>query len=164
MNEADNYNRLGNACVENKDLAGAIENYTRAIELGTKKEAVYNNRGQAFAVLGQHEEAIADLEKFLKLKSGHRFASLVEKEIKALAAPNTRVYLSKVTQSSLQSCLCGAGGYSTPIPVYNITAETDKGTINFQTTEFHGKYSPITIYVNQDTEEVTTSGYLLLES
>ncbi len=160
-NEAGSFIKAGDRCVESGDLRGAVENYTRAIELRTTRSEVYNNRGQVLAALGEHEKAIADLERFLKLKSDRRFTPLIEEELRALKLPKTVVILGRVTKSELKSCLCGAGEYGVATPLYLITTETEKGTISFETTEFHGKYSLITIYQNADTGEVLTSGYLL---
>jgi len=162
MNEADNHIKLGDTCIENEDLNCAVENYTRAIELGTATETVYNNRAQIFAVMGQNDKAIADLEKFLTLKSGHRFSSLIKEEIKALKMPNIRVNLARVIESKLTSCLCGGGEYVITTPVFNMTAQTKDGTFTFDSTELHGKYSLISLYLNAETNEVITSGYLLL--
>ncbi len=160
--KANSYIQQGDTSIESEDLTGALENYTKAIELDTDREAVYNNRGQVLAALGQYDEAIADLEQFLKLKSGRRFASLVEEEIKALKMPDTRVYLARVTQSKLTSCLCGGGEYVITTPVFNMTVQTKNDTITFDSIELHGKYSLITLYLKADTGEVITTGYFLL--
>ena len=164
MNEADNYIKLGDTCVESEDPAGAVENYTRAIELGASSEVIYNNRAQVLAVMGQKDKAIADLGKFLMLKSGRRFSSLIEEEIKALKMPDAKVNLARVIESKLTSCLCGGGEYVITTPVFNMTAQTKDGTITFDSTELHGKYSLISLYLNTKTSEVITTGYLLLGS
>ena len=157
---ADSYIEQGDACLKSGDLTGAVENCTKAIELGTGHEMVYYNRGQVYAVQGFYQEAIADLEQFLKLKSSRRFTSLIKEEIEALRMPSIKVYLAQVTETNLKSCLCGTAGTVTPL--YSTTVQIKDGAITFETTELHIKDSLITVYFNTETKEVITTGYCLL--
>ena len=91
---AETYIEQGDACLKSGDLTGAVENYTKAIKLGTDNEAIYYNRGQVYAVQGVYQEAIADLEQFLKLKSSRRLTSLIKEEVEALRMPSIKVYLA----------------------------------------------------------------------
>ncbi len=51
-----------------KDSAGAIADYTRAIELGSTNPAAYNNRGNARAENNDRDGAIADYTRAIELK------------------------------------------------------------------------------------------------
>ena len=56
------YNRA-NAKVQESDMDGAIDDYNAALTLDTNyKDAIYN-RGNTHALVGNHEDAIADFEK-----------------------------------------------------------------------------------------------------
>lgn len=160
MNNANTYSQQGDACLQSGDLSCAVENYTKAIELGTNREAVYYNRGQAYAVQGLYKEAIADLEQFLKLTPRRHYTYLAEEDIKALRIPNIKVYLTRVTESSLKSCLCATSGTVTTL-LFSTIVQTKDGLISFETTELHGKDNLITVYHSLDTNKVITTGYLL---
>ena len=52
---------------EGADLAAAIDDYTKAIDLNPAYAMAYNNRGYAMARLDQPEAALADLDRAIKL-------------------------------------------------------------------------------------------------
>ena len=52
---------------EQKDYDGAIENYTKAIELNPNDAIAYNNRGNAYCNKGECDKAIADYNKAIEL-------------------------------------------------------------------------------------------------
>jgi tetratricopeptide (TPR) repeat protein len=64
------------------DLAGAIADYDRAIELDPRLAFAYRNRGNARLKKGDLAGAIADYEAFLKLAPNHPSAP----EARALVA------------------------------------------------------------------------------
>ncbi|MCW7080625.1 MAG: tetratricopeptide repeat protein [Candidatus Methanospirare jalkutatii] len=57
---------LGNALYEQKDFKNSIKAYSISLELHEYAEA-YNNRGVAYAKLGEHKRAIEDYDKAIKL-------------------------------------------------------------------------------------------------
>lgn len=64
---ADAYNNRGAAYVSLKDIAAAVRDFTRSIELAPSANA-YNNRGSVYFSQQKYEEAIADFSASLKLK------------------------------------------------------------------------------------------------
>jgi len=62
----DFFNR-GNAKRENRDLDGAIADYTRAIEINPKLLGAYGNRGYAKNVKGDLDGAIADYTRVIEI-------------------------------------------------------------------------------------------------
>ncbi|XP_055691363.1 tetratricopeptide repeat protein 36 homolog [Lutzomyia longipalpis] len=52
------------------DLTKAVELFTSAIEMAPKRPAPWNNRAQAYRLLGNDEAALSDLEEALKLSGG----------------------------------------------------------------------------------------------
>ena len=59
-----------------KDIAGAIGDYTKAIELGSTNPAAYNNRGNAKAENKDRDGAIADYTRAIELKPVQTEASV----------------------------------------------------------------------------------------
>lgn len=57
----------GDACYQNDDLEGAVKAYTEAIAEDPNAMAPRNNRGNAYARLGQADKAIADFDKAVEL-------------------------------------------------------------------------------------------------
>jgi tetratricopeptide (TPR) repeat protein len=55
----------------NKDLQGAIDDYTRAIELKPDFAEAFNNRGEAYFYLRKYENAISDYSRAISLKPGN---------------------------------------------------------------------------------------------
>jgi tetratricopeptide (TPR) repeat protein len=56
------------------DFAGAIANYTKAIELKPDFLNAWNNRGTALYDLGRYEEAISNCNKAIELKPDYHIA------------------------------------------------------------------------------------------
>lgn len=61
------FNKRGNTKYQHKDYAGAIVDYTKAIELNANEPDVYFNRGAAKAVLEDFYGAMSDFNKDLEL-------------------------------------------------------------------------------------------------
>mmetsp|Transcript_12113 Transcript_12113/g.29790 ORF Transcript_12113/g.29790 Transcript_12113/m.29790 type:complete len:571 (-) Transcript_12113:330-2042(-) len=61
------FKKAGGLCFKNKDFKGAVEQFTKAIELDGKNISLYGNRSVAFLKCGDHEKAIADADKCIKL-------------------------------------------------------------------------------------------------
>jgi len=59
---------LGNALYEQKDFKNSIKAYSISLELHEYAEA-YNNRGVAYAKLGEHKRAIKDYDRAIELNS-----------------------------------------------------------------------------------------------
>ena len=59
---------------KNGDVAGAIANFDKAIELFPEYENAYANRGVAKAQLGKHDEALADFEKAIGISDACEIA------------------------------------------------------------------------------------------
>jgi tetratricopeptide (TPR) repeat protein/tRNA A-37 threonylcarbamoyl transferase component Bud32 len=68
------YFNRGNARYAKGNLAGAIEDYDKAIELDPKKASVYNNRGRARMKKLEFEGALEDFNRFIELKPGYSTA------------------------------------------------------------------------------------------
>lgn len=63
---SEDYVQSGNTKFNNKDLIGAIQDYTSAIELAPNNHEAYNNRGVATSGLGNDRLAIADFNMAVK--------------------------------------------------------------------------------------------------
>jgi tetratricopeptide (TPR) repeat protein len=63
------YNNRGLAYADQGNLARALADYSKAIELNPNFAAAYFNRGALYREQGQKTQAIADLEKYLELDS-----------------------------------------------------------------------------------------------
>jgi len=64
---AEHFFYLGNALYEQKDFENSIKAYSISLELNEYAEA-YNNRGIAYARLGEYDKAVKDYDKAIKLK------------------------------------------------------------------------------------------------
>ncbi|KAJ5494509.1 hypothetical protein N7463_010596 [Penicillium fimorum] len=60
--ESDKLKSEGNALMAKKDYAGAIAQYTKALEIAPANPIYLSNRAAAFSASGQHEKAAADAE------------------------------------------------------------------------------------------------------
>ncbi|CAI7610227.1 unnamed protein product [Penicillium glandicola] len=60
--ESDQLKSAGNALMAKKDYAGAIEQYTKALEIAPANPIYLSNRAAAFSASSQHEKAAADAE------------------------------------------------------------------------------------------------------
>ena len=71
---ADDYSQRGISRFENNDFAGAVADFTKAIELnGQNLEFCYYFRGIALYRLGKLDDALVDLSKAISLKQHPRF-------------------------------------------------------------------------------------------
>ncbi|MBI4617257.1 MAG: tetratricopeptide repeat protein, partial [Planctomycetes bacterium] len=61
------YNNRGNVRADQGDLAGAVADYTRAIDLAPGLWQPWGKRGVALARLGRMDEAEASFERALEL-------------------------------------------------------------------------------------------------
>lgn len=68
------YFNRGNARKEMGDLAGALSDYTKAIELDADLPQVYNNRGNTLKAMGDYEAAIKDYDKAIEINPRFAFA------------------------------------------------------------------------------------------
>ena len=73
------YNNRANARMAKGDFAGAVNDYTKAIELQPADEENYYNRGVAQQARGDYEAAIADFSK-ARLISFRNLLSTLEKK------------------------------------------------------------------------------------
>ncbi|KAJ1884060.1 Small glutamine-rich tetratricopeptide repeat-containing protein 2 [Kickxella alabastrina] len=64
---ADEFKATGNSLVTKKEYVGAIEAYTKAIELVGDNAVYYGNRAAAYSQNGDHEEAVEDANKALEI-------------------------------------------------------------------------------------------------
>lgn len=60
--EAESFKSQGNAAMQQKDYAKAIDLYTKAINLSPTNPIYLSNRAAAYSASNQHEEAVADAE------------------------------------------------------------------------------------------------------
>ena len=78
-NYAYGYTNRANVRVALKNYQGALEDYTRALELAplaTDAWVTLLNRGSTLGALGREQEALVDLEKSVTLSKSDRFALL----------------------------------------------------------------------------------------
>ena len=64
---AQDYFNRGYDCGGNKDYDGAIENYSRTIELNPQDVEAYNNRGNVYKNKGNYDQAIKDYSRAIEL-------------------------------------------------------------------------------------------------
>ncbi len=64
---SEDHKGLGNKFMAEKNYAGAIEEYTKALELDPMNTVLYSNRAAAFSQNNQHEKAVADSQKAIEL-------------------------------------------------------------------------------------------------
>ncbi len=77
---ADDFRNAGNALADKGDWAGAVVEYSKAIELDPKSDLAYEARATAYTQLQEYDKAIADASKAVELKpdrGGPRFARAV---------------------------------------------------------------------------------------
>lgn len=67
VEEAEKYFSDAMECYENKDYEGAINYFTKAIELGANDKVIYVNRGLAYVGAKKYTEAIADCTTAIEL-------------------------------------------------------------------------------------------------
>ena len=72
--EAKLYFNRGRDRYAKKDLEGAIQEFSRAIELKTNYADAYNNRGNAYQKQGNLERAIQDFSRAIELDPNHAYA------------------------------------------------------------------------------------------
>ena len=73
VEEADKYFSDAVKCYENKDYEGAINYFTKAIELGANDKVIYVNRGLAYVGAKKYTEAIDDFTKAIELGTHNEF-------------------------------------------------------------------------------------------
>jgi tetratricopeptide (TPR) repeat protein len=61
------HNNLGNVLADRGDLAGAVEAFSRAVEVKPDYAMAYFNRGTAQSGLGRVDDALADLDRALEI-------------------------------------------------------------------------------------------------
>ena len=61
--EAEAFKSAGNAAMQAKDYAGAIENYSKALNLAPLNAIYLSNRAAAYSASGQHAQASTDAEQ-----------------------------------------------------------------------------------------------------
>ena len=62
------YWRQGNRYYRSKDYGSAVESYSNAIDMQSDIAIFYNNRGTAYADMGENEKALSDFNKAIELK------------------------------------------------------------------------------------------------
>lgn len=84
--EAEKYFSDAMECYENKDYEGAINYFTKAIELGANDKVIYSKRGLTYVHLEDYPKAIGDFSTVIKLdandKSGYADRGFVYLRIK----------------------------------------------------------------------------------
>ncbi len=75
---AEDYFKSGNTKYDLKDYKGAIQDYTKAIELNPKYADAYYNRGIAKIELGQKDNGCLDFSKAGELGHAEAYESIKE--------------------------------------------------------------------------------------
>jgi tetratricopeptide (TPR) repeat protein len=63
--------KRGLALGEQRNFRGAVDSFTRAIQLNPRYERAYYYRAQAHAFLGEHDASLADYDRALRLRPGY---------------------------------------------------------------------------------------------
>ena len=63
LEEAAKFNRLGSGDMQKEKYQDAVENFTQSINLAANEAEGYFNRGRAFLMLDQPDEALADFNE-----------------------------------------------------------------------------------------------------
>jgi tetratricopeptide (TPR) repeat protein len=71
---AKEFSKLGGDCYGKKDYDGAIENYSKAIELNPKDDAALVNRGCSYSLKGDDHQAFIDFNKAIELNPHNAYA------------------------------------------------------------------------------------------
>ena len=71
---AEYYFEQGNTKSSMADFNGAIQDYTKAVELNTNYPEAYSTRGYAKSILEDYKGAIHDCSKSIELNPNHAFA------------------------------------------------------------------------------------------
>ncbi|KAF4714722.1 hypothetical protein FOZ62_001490, partial [Perkinsus olseni] len=79
----EDFRKDGNAKLKAKDVQGAIESYTKAIDIKPEDHLAWSNRSAAFSVDGSYDKALADGLKCVELaplwsKGHHRVGSALQ--------------------------------------------------------------------------------------
>ncbi|EER04445.1 conserved hypothetical protein, partial [Perkinsus marinus ATCC 50983] len=80
---AEEYRKEGNTKLKAKDIQGAIDSYTHAIDMKPEDHLAWSNRSAAFSVDGSYDKALADGLKCVELapfwsKGHHRVGSALQ--------------------------------------------------------------------------------------
>jgi tetratricopeptide (TPR) repeat protein len=71
---ADEFYRRGNARFDRRDYVGAIEEYSRSIQINPNADNAYNNRGNARLAIKDYAGAISDYNRALRINPNHSLA------------------------------------------------------------------------------------------
>jgi tetratricopeptide (TPR) repeat protein len=63
LEEAEKFNQLGTADMQNEKFQDAVANFTQAISFASREAEAYINRGRAFLKLDKPDEAMADFNE-----------------------------------------------------------------------------------------------------
>ena len=69
METVDSAKAKGNACMSSKDVMGAVEWYTKGIQLDPNNHVLYSNRSAAYLSAGKGDEALSDATKCIELNA-----------------------------------------------------------------------------------------------
>ncbi|EPX72629.1 SGT2 family TPR repeat protein [Schizosaccharomyces octosporus yFS286] len=69
--EAEKFKAQGNEAIAKKEYQGAVDLYTKAIELDPTSPVYYSNRAAAYSQLGQYESAVEDALTSLSIDPKH---------------------------------------------------------------------------------------------
>ena len=64
---AEKLKQKGNSLMSGKNFDGAIETYTKAIDLDPTNPVYYSNRAAAYSSKGDHLSAVGDAEKAIEV-------------------------------------------------------------------------------------------------
>ena len=67
METVDSVKAKGNACMASKDFEGAVNWYSKGIEMDPSNHVLYSNRSAAYLSAGKGEEALKDADKCVEL-------------------------------------------------------------------------------------------------
>jgi len=134
------YTNRGALRKENHELAGALSDFNKAIQLGKRDYKSYSNRGAVYMDMGEYTNAVADYQQAIKFKPDHP-QILADYGFAQMRTGNYKGALESFTRSL-------------NIKNFNPEVYVNRGTARYNTGDFRGAISDYDIAIKQNPEYV----------
>jgi tetratricopeptide (TPR) repeat protein len=121
---ATDYFEKGNYQYDIGDCTGALESYTKSIELNSKYPESYNNRAYTYMMLQDYDRAIPDLDKALELNPNYVNALMNRADVL-----NYRKEDNEAALRDYRKIIELTGSTSTAVCAHMVDASSDKGIL-----------------------------------